>query len=174
MTFFIMGLPRSRTAWLANFFTYDGLFCYHEGFEGCQTVSQYQSKLWQWARGGDSSSALYMIDVDKLFPGCKKIIIHSNTKHAIDYYKRVFDYDVEEAMVVLDAIYKQKTGLHVQVEDINDRLEEMWSYITPRSFDNERARMLTNLNIQQHNPEELAKQHEATLGLLLEDIRRIS
>jgi hypothetical protein len=28
--FFITGLPRSRTAWLANFFTTDHSFCYHD------------------------------------------------------------------------------------------------------------------------------------------------
>lgn len=31
MDYFIVGLPRSRTAWLANFMTYDCSFCFHEG-----------------------------------------------------------------------------------------------------------------------------------------------
>ena len=37
--FFITGLPRSRTAWLANWFTYGHTFCFHEA---CRKVGKIE------------------------------------------------------------------------------------------------------------------------------------
>lgn len=36
--FFITGLPRSRTAWLANFFTTDGTLCFHDPRESVSEI----------------------------------------------------------------------------------------------------------------------------------------
>ena len=45
--FFVLGLPRSRTAWLANFLTYDGYFCFHEGIDGCRSIDDYKKKKFE-------------------------------------------------------------------------------------------------------------------------------
>src|SRR5580700_9385789 len=45
LPFIIMGLPRSRTAWLAAFLTDGDVHCHHELMRMCQTPSEYPAKL---------------------------------------------------------------------------------------------------------------------------------
>jgi hypothetical protein len=57
--FFITGLPRSRTAWLANYLTTDKTHCYHELIGECDSWQEYQDKLNKNDKVyGDSSSGL--------------------------------------------------------------------------------------------------------------------
>ena len=80
-TFLILGLPRSRTAWLANFLTYDGLFCYHEAINGCKNIKEYKQKV----KGkGDSNTALALFDFESHFPNAKIIIIDSEIDKAVE------------------------------------------------------------------------------------------
>lgn len=43
--FFICALPRSGTAWLANFLTWGDCFCFHEGLCGCESLAQLQARF---------------------------------------------------------------------------------------------------------------------------------
>ena len=91
MSFFILGLPRSRTAWLANFMTYDGYCCYHEGTNGCYTIEQYKAKL--GGRIGDANTGLIMFNFRKHFPKDKVVIIDSSIDAAVEYgYKKYSPY----------------------------------------------------------------------------------
>lgn len=58
--FFITGLPRSRTAWLANFLTFGASFCYHEGLLGCRSLDDLYRKMDALKRPvcGDADTAL--------------------------------------------------------------------------------------------------------------------
>ena len=75
MDFLVLGLPRSRTAWLANFLTHDGLFCYHEAINGCSSMKEYKEKV---EGKGDSNTALALFDFEKHFPETKIIVIDTN------------------------------------------------------------------------------------------------
>lgn len=61
--FWILALPRSRTAWLANLLTHGKSFCFHDGLRGAGTWDQYVARLkMKHAQGyqyvGDSDSGL--------------------------------------------------------------------------------------------------------------------
>lgn len=43
--FFILGLPRSRTAWLANLLTVGTSFCFHDGLLGCKSLADLYAKM---------------------------------------------------------------------------------------------------------------------------------
>ncbi|MDB4312120.1 sulfotransferase [bacterium] len=40
--FFVMGLPRSGSTWLANFLTWGDAFCYHELAYGCESLDDME------------------------------------------------------------------------------------------------------------------------------------
>ncbi len=147
MSFLIIGLPRHRTAWLANFFTCDGLFCYHEGMDGCKSVDDYRAKL---GHNGDSTTgALLLPDVNQFFPE-RKIIIIEPTK---DSYQRCVDFchqnfgvsdQVKEAYEKLMGI----DGMKVKFDEIDSRLGEMWKHVTDKPFSADRANLLSSMQIQ--------------------------
>jgi len=149
MSFFILGLPRSRTAWLANFMTYDGSFCYHEGINGCYSVDKYREKL----KGkGDSTTGAALLDLDKYFPDSKKVIIESDPQKSIDYSIETYgEANIGWIHHLEDRLSAQK-GLRVHYDDIDRNLESIWGYLTDKPFNYERAEMLRPLNIQVHNP----------------------
>lgn len=43
--FFIIGLPRTRTVWLANWFSYGDSFCLHEALKRCKSVDDLKSEF---------------------------------------------------------------------------------------------------------------------------------
>lgn len=145
MSFFILGLPRSRTAWLANFMTHDGLFCYHEGIDGCTSMNEYKEKI---GNDGDSSTGLIMLNLDRYFTDAKKVIIDTSIDRAAEFGSEAYGVDMtdmfEKAKNKLDAM----DGLHIDFNDINVRLREIWEYITDKPFNQKRADMLVKLNIQ--------------------------
>lgn len=150
MNFFILGLPRSRTAWLANFMTYGDTFCYHEGINGCHTVEDYKAKLSY--NKGDSSTGAVLIDLDKHFPDAKKVIIDSDINRAIEYSEELTGNPNEDWMTHIQSRLYQLDGLKVDYDDIDDNLQAIWEYLTDTEYNEDRANMLLKLNIQVQDP----------------------
>lgn len=144
--FLILGLPRSRTAWLANFMTSQDIFCSHEGLNGCVTLQQYKDKF--TLNSGDSNTGLALFDFEDQFKDFKKVIIDNTIDASVKFALTHYGVDTTETMTVLSERLSSLDGLHVAFNDINDRLEEIWDYITPKQFDNSRAEMLINFDIQ--------------------------
>jgi len=153
MNFLVLGLPRSRTAWLANFLTFDGQFCYHEGMNGCKSINEYKVKM----KGkGDSNTGIMFFDYESHFPSVKTIIIDSDVNKSIEFGINVFNADNNS----IDLLKKIKLrldnidGLHINLEDINDRLNDIWDFVSPIKFNKDRADMLVKMNIQTINPKD--------------------
>jgi hypothetical protein len=62
--FFVTGLPRSRTAWVANYLSHAGAFCYHDGLANCSSLNEFDAKLARHPVCGDSDSGLAMFQVE--------------------------------------------------------------------------------------------------------------
>ncbi len=147
MNFFITALPRSRTAWFANYFSTGDVFCYHEAMNNVTCKEDY------WARMncpasvhvGNSDCGLYMggytdgaplviieRDIDEVddalikqgFPGCRAML--------------------EESLKALN----EMTGLRVLFDTINERLEEIHQFCVTTPFDERRADQLINLKVE--------------------------
>ena len=145
MTFFVLGLPRSRTAWLANFLTYDDLFCYHEGINGCHSMDEYKQKI---ENCGDSCTGLSFIDFEPYFPDAKKVIIDTSIDKAVKFGLDAYGVDMTDILKQAKNKLDNINGLHIGLNDINDRLRDIWEYITDKPFNEKRAQLLTKLNIQ--------------------------
>jgi hypothetical protein len=101
--FFIVGLPRSRTAWLANLLTVPGQsFCWHEGEAGHGNLDQLVAKMKRRpeSRVGNASSAIacYGDDVYRLLPEARYIIIERDPDSAKQALKETADecWDVDK------------------------------------------------------------------------------
>ncbi len=83
--FFIMGLPRSRTAWLSVMMSSGpDTFCWHEGLIGCESFEQYAARLRSRpeTNRGDSNSMLpYHVEaILKEFPESDWAIVHRDAE----------------------------------------------------------------------------------------------
>lgn len=86
-TFFIVGLPRSRTAWLANLLTYGDCFCFHEAINRVSGTQQLPALFEQAGRTivGDSDSGVPLMfpEIDLLFPDANYLFVHRDFNEAL-------------------------------------------------------------------------------------------
>jgi len=148
--FFVIGLPRSRTAWLANFLTYEDSFCFHEGINGCSTIEEYRDKLGNYK--GDSNTGLMLFNFRKYFPKTKVVVIDSTIEESVKFAMDVYDEDIEESMTKAKKRLDSIDGLHINIKDINKNLRKIWEYVSEKPFNKDRADMLVKLNIQVNDP----------------------
>lgn len=157
MKFCVLALPRSRTAWLANFLTYGDLFCYHDGLESVSSIEEYTKKV---EGKGDSNTGLIMFDFLEHHPDCKIIIIDTSIDASVSFIKENYGIDSHNEMLFMKKRLDALDGLHIPYDDINTRLQEIWEYVSDEPFNKERADMLLKLNVQinelpHSTPEEL-------------------
>ncbi len=145
--FVILGLPRSRTAWLSNFMNYSGINCVHEGLNGIESLEEY-GKLFN-GNFGDCNTGLALFDFRKYLPDDLKIvIIDTDIDKSVEFAKIEFNSDQTENMIKLYNNLTNLDGLHIKLSELNSKLRELWEYITDKPFDSDRAKRLVKLNIQ--------------------------
>lgn len=96
--FFCCGMPRSRTAWLANFLTAGNSFCYHDLLKDFGSDINGYIKHLDKARPdgaefvGDSDSGLLLFwkQVQAAFPGAPWIVIRRDANEAERSFKKHF------------------------------------------------------------------------------------
>lgn len=149
--FFILGYPRSRTAWLANFFTYGPCFCYHEPTLECGSLDHLavMDKQTPALHVGFSDPSLVLL-ADRLiarYPFAPRIVIHRPVEVVRASCARV-GIPMPDTLPDLHAL----GGMHVTFDALNTThcLEALWWYATG-SLDGwceRRARMLIDMNVQ--------------------------
>jgi hypothetical protein len=148
--FLVLGLPRSRTAWLANFLTYGDITCTHEGLNGCATLEDYKKQFRD--SSGDSNTGLAFFEFEPLFTDFKKIIIDSGIRKSVEFAKKTYGRDSFDQIVRLKKRLDSIDGLHIPFDDIDHNLELIWDYVSRYQFNEERAAQLIRLNIQIRDP----------------------
>ena len=147
MNYFIVGLPRSRTAWLSVFMSQSSKYCLHDGFNGCNNLIEYWDKL---EEGGDSSTGLMMIDINKFKPDSPVVVIEKNEKElerCIKWCEETYGLDYRNHIYELHDKARMIEGLHIQQSEINSNLERIWSHLVDDEW-SERYAELNNFNIQ--------------------------
>ena len=160
--FFITGLPRSRTSWLANFFTYNDSFCFHEATRFCTNMQDLKS-LMQSHQAGNTGNAdpalLYIMnDLKTYFPRSKVVLVerelHETIDSFIDFYtsyeyKHIQDW-IENLFEIMERI-KNKFEVKTVAHDALNKMEtckEIWEYLLPEEpFDEKRWTLLDELYI---------------------------
>lgn len=137
--YMIIGMPRSRTTWFANLFTTGSSICMHDAF-GYYNLDQLNN-MYKDKYFGISDTSIYLagdIYLNKI--PIKKVIIHRSQR------------DIEASMG--GSVFKKDmrgiNGLHVDYDDIDDRIEEIWNYCLNIPFDKDRYEILKSMNVQPH------------------------
>jgi hypothetical protein len=133
MKFLIYAMPRSGSAWLANFLTYDGLVCHHDplGRMSFEEANQLEAAV-------DTGAYLFRnrMKAEKTFALVRSV------KDCNRSLKKLGLLPVAEDQNIL-----APTFCYERLFDIG-YLSELWALVRGTPFDVERARMLVDLNIQ--------------------------
>lgn len=145
--FFITGLPRSRTAWLANFFSTGDVFCWHEAMADIKSKAQYWERLSteRYTHVGNADCTLYL---GGMLPKCPLVIIERDLG---EVNKALTDLGFPGCLTMLEeskAILDKMDGLRIPFDEINDRLEEIHRHCVDTPFDALRASRLTQQRVE--------------------------
>lgn len=140
MKFLVMSLVRSRTAWLARFLNSDISVCYHEA--SIHGIGKLKKLMAIPGIVGNSDSNNIMLDIDKIFPDAKLLIIKRDPDEVLSSFFNKINWltDEQEKLakeITLNAYKKLKTkkGLIVNYDDIDSRLGDIWEYCTETKYD---------------------------------------
>lgn len=158
--FLIVGLPRTRTAWLSNYFTTDDVLCFHDLLldHPIHNIRRILGK-----RNGNADSALCLYpDIVLEWEMSKEInllIIDRSIEECLHSYQKAqqkenapFDPDqaFKAAIFGYSEIKRWTTSPIIPYEQIDDRIHEIHMHLTPQvTFSPARANMLRPLNITQ-------------------------
>lgn len=154
--FLIVSLPRSRSAWLSNYFTNGDIICYHERLRHFPAPILIESLE---GKNGDSDSMLCTIPDQVLMweqlGKVKILVVDRNQEEVFRSLEKLFDNQITGEMMRLaldgfNQIKRKTKGMIVKYHDLNDMIEVVHSYITPHiPFSEERFRLLENFKITQ-------------------------
>jgi hypothetical protein len=156
--FFVTGLPRSRTAWTANWLTTDNSICHHDipfdksllngrehvGFCGPEVVMQYN-------------------EIRQELPDAPWLVLLRNSRDALLSFRKVADPLLEVSEEAMRKLWEEREyaigsltsrpGVEcVRFEelDLEPVARSVWAHLLAGiAFDVERWRMLCDFNIQQ-------------------------
>lgn len=103
---------------------------------------------------GNSDSGLVFTDFAKRFPGARTVIIHRDIDEVIE---SLIDGEIIDAGKRAEAntfLYEMTLrledteGLHVDFEEIDNRIEEIYRFCTGREPDPNRIRLFHNLKVE--------------------------
>ena len=147
MNYFVIGLPRSRTAWLSVFLSQSGVYCHHEGLNGCRNIKEYQKKI---NTNGDSSTGLMMFDIKKMYPDAPIVIIEKSNEElqsCIDWCRRTYGIKSAAHIFRLSELLSRVNGLRIKQSEISERLPDIWAHLIGTKWKEEYAN-IDNINIQ--------------------------
>jgi hypothetical protein len=149
--FFITGYPRSRTTWFSQFFTEMGVPCGHDRLGKENSLDEY---LQSSETIGDSDSGLlFFPNLNEIAPDAKVILIERDIGEVIkslhNKYGGAYDSSIPLLRIAFENFKQNTKHLHVRYEDINNRLQEIWEYVTDLPYDKDKAKALTMINIQE-------------------------
>ena len=148
---FIIGLPRSRTAWLSVFMSQSKTYFHHEGLNGCKTVNEYKEKV----KGcGDSSTGLMSLGVDMIGDSKVVVIVKSKAEvnQCIEWCDKTYRLDSKDFILELNDRLLTLDALKIKQSEINDRLKDIWSHLIDAPW-HDKYKNLVDFNIQVQSTE---------------------
>lgn len=165
--FFIVGLPRSRTAWLANLLTYGPAFCLHDGLRDCETPDELATRLAAtgalWPGDADPALPLFFRKIHARWPGARYVFIHRDPRQAREAYVRAtkslvtrkeaikhFDA-LEPALLAMKTALRGQHVLEIEFErlEFRESARAIWQHCVPGTeFNAARWELLHRLRVE--------------------------
>lgn len=130
--FFITGLPRSRTAWLANFLNWGNTWCWHDGIRGCSSLDEF-AKLMEpsepidgTTQVGDCDSGLLWIwrAVAARWPEAKWVSVRGDPRRVAESLTKMEPYrgskglEPREVQPLLDRLLHEQDELEAALRPL--------------------------------------------------------
>ncbi len=156
--FFILSLPRCRTAWLANFLTFENSFCFHEGLLDCDKVSKMKSLFASTGKqivgNSDCGNILFLDEIIDEFPDAKYVVIKRPLDEVRSELKEIGLPDFDELTLaysdrMLNEVKKEVDALVLDYHSLDQMAcRQIWEHCIGTSFNEPRWRMLDGLDIK--------------------------
>ncbi len=162
--FVVMGLPRSRTAWLARFLSYGGFHCGHEELRHMRNLSDVRSWLAQPMTGtAETAAAPYWRLLQKLAPAVRIVVVRRPVKEVADSLMKLetfgaahFDHGIlmrwmQQGEAKLRQVAARWPGaLQVDFADLNreETCAAVFEHCLPYGHDSAWWQYLAPLNVQ--------------------------
>jgi len=151
--FFILSLPRSRTAWLANFLTYEDSFCFHEGL--LQTASPYHLKdLFESVGKGivgnaDCGNIFFLNEIREIYPDAVFIYIKRDIKDVLDSLGCMSDdFHDFQTVHMAESLLRELDVPTFRYDELDEyACREIWELCVGTEFDKTRWEMLDGMDM---------------------------
>jgi len=156
--FLIFTTPRSKSAWLANYLTYDNMVCYHEP---CSDISSFD----ELDKLEDKNKVVGVVGSDLMvfagqlinkYPKAKKLFIIRDLDEVAESLTRLGIYDVSVGVELANLVEKIKSISDIIILDFEELSDSgqcatLWKYLNQEKCVNRtRLDFLMNMNIQLH------------------------
>ena len=166
--FFVYSLPRSGSAWLANFLTSRDSFCYHEPTADIPLES-LRERL-QWRQEGvvgavDTSSFISPERfTEAVRPDRTAMLLRDPAAIRISSARLGFEFPAYAHQIRMVAALPGV--FQIQYEHLHDMgcLRELWAHLIGTPFDDERAAQLVEMNVQRDLQRFLISRPRLTVG----------
>lgn len=149
MNFFIFSLPRSGSAWLSVFLTGKDSFCYHELTVEKDWQNAPKARVESVIGAVDTAASMYSNLIYDAFPNAKYFTLVRDRNEINKSIKKL------DAQFNLNPTYDAfnfdlPSHSEIRYDLLTDLcyLEDVWSRVIGSGFDKERAKILTQMNIQ--------------------------
>lgn len=154
--FFVTGLPRSRTAWLANFLTWGDCMCFHDIHGWTHTVLKTMRDCPAQVVGFSNSVALLMWREFRVaFPQARWVVIERDHDEAFEASVEAFGPAYTEAFhkALCAELDQLRAPLRIPFNAIDESsCEALLDYLSLPPQLPERISLLCKLNIQVNPP----------------------
>lgn len=154
--FFIASLPRSRTAWLANFLSFGPAYCFHEPMSYCP-LEDYprllESTQTHYAGVADSLNCLVMEQLVDMFPRARIVVIRRDIMAVAESVQKAFNVKcsrmLERMNQELDRIEKAYDPLVIDYEQFD--CAKIWKHLFGNiPLNRRRLEMLEDFSVTVH------------------------
>ena len=153
--FIVVGLPRSRTAWLAEFLSAGGWKCYHEPSRFFTGLKDLRAFLHLPRKGAaDAMMCLLRKEILERNPHTRFVVVRRDRKDVEESIKALnrWTQDVSRFLDVMERHldgFRDENTLTVDYEELGseDRAGELFEFCTRTPFDLARYRILANRRI---------------------------
>jgi hypothetical protein len=140
-TFFIFSLPRSGSAWLSVFLTYENSFCYHEPLSEPEPLHDL------FSRPGSGGVDTLAYTRPELVGRYRSFVLKRNYAD-IEASSRRLGVGYQAPKAEFERVTKGLPEIdYHKLRDLS-YLQEVWDKIVSTAFDRDRARLLVDMNIQ--------------------------
>lgn len=154
--FFVLALPRSRTAWLSTFLTYGGAQCGHDLVVRCANIAEFESAMAHYAGTCETGAATGWKYIRTRWPKARILVVQRDVVEVVESLERnglrgLVDVEAllhrEQMLEALSASRRVKT---IGFEDLNDVdcCKYVFEWLLRRDFDAGHWASLRDKNIQ--------------------------